>query len=146
MEDTFGKVVAIFICVFQMFLIPLYLYDKNMERVEQTYILSEITYYVDNFRNTGIIEQEQYENMRSRIYSLSGGYDINVTHCTYEEDKQIESGESLNATYYESNIEEELSRNGIYYLRQNDYINVYVENDKGGIVGFYGGSVKNEAY
>ena len=44
MEDTFGKIVAILICVAQMFIIPMYLYDKCAEVVEQCYIISEITF------------------------------------------------------------------------------------------------------
>ncbi len=153
MEDTFGKVVAIFICVVQMFLIPVYLYDKNMERVEQNYIISEITYYVDAFRNTGIIEKEQYNNMRDKIFSLSQGYNINITHCTHEDivvseevDSNRISEQYFNSMHYGGSIENELYSNGVYYLKIYDYICVCVEDKNGYVVGCYGGSVKNEAY
>lgn len=146
MEDTFGKIVAIFICVMQMFFIPLYVYSENIRRVEQTYIISEITYNVDNFRNTGIIDGEQYNNMRNRIYSMSKHYEINVTHCTHNEEISGSSGQYFNMVFYQGNIEDTLEDEGVYYLKKNDYINVYIEDANGNIVGCYGGSVKNEAY
>ena len=146
MEDSFGKIVAIFICVIQMFFIPLHLYRENIGRLEQTYILSEITYNVDNFRNTGMIDEEQYNNMRDKIYGLSGGYNIKFTHCTHTADEENDKIVYFNVMYYEGDIEEELDKVGIYYLDKNDYIKILVEDKKGNVIGCYGGSVKNEAY
>ncbi len=146
MEDTFGKIVAIFICVAQMFFIPLYIYNENMMRMEQTYIISEITYNVDNFRNTGIIDEEQYDNMRNKIFSLSGKYDIKITHCTHNEGENDEEAKYFNTMYYEGDIEAELEASGVYYLSKSDYINIYVSDKDGNVIGCYGGSVKNEAY
>lgn len=144
MEDTFGKVVAIFLCVLQLFFIPLYVYRENVKQVEQTYLLSEITYNVDNFRNTGIIEESQYNNMRSRIYALSGNYKIKLVHCTHtmgEEGKVF-----YDTMFFESDIEDELEKNSVYYLEKSDYLNVYIEDKNGNLMGCYGGAVKNEAY
>ncbi len=146
MEDTFGKIIAIFICVSQMFFIPLYIYKENIMRMEQTYIISEITYHVDGFRNTGMIDEQQYNNMRNRIFALSGGYDISITHCTHLDTKEESSGEYYNEIYYENNIEAELEIEGIYYMNKNDYINIYVYDKNNNVIGCYGGSVKNEAY
>ncbi len=138
MEDSFGKVIAIILCAIQMFIIPLYWYQDNIKRLEQTYIISEITYNVDNFRNTGIIDETQYNNMRDRIYSLSGSYDIKITHCVFEDD--------IEYMYFEGDIEDRLEDEGIYYLSKDDYINIYINDKSGNVVGCYGGSVKNEAY
>lgn len=138
MEDSFGKVVAIILCAIQMFIIPLFWYNQNVERLEQTYIISEITYNIDNFRNTGIIDESQYNNMRDRIYSLSKGYDISMVHCVYED--------GMDTMHFESDIENELEENGVYYLDKYDYINIYVRDKSGNTIGCYGGSVKNEAY
>ncbi len=146
MEDSFGKVVAIFICAVQMFLIPVYLYTENVNRLEQTYIISEIIYNVDNFRNTGIIDKEQYNNMCNRIYSLSGNYNISITHCTHTYDEESQKPQYFNVMYYKSSIEESLENTGVYYLNKNDYLNIYIEDKEGNLVGCYGGSVKNEAY
>lgn len=146
MEDTFGKVVAIFLCVIQMFFIPLYLYSENTKKVEQTYIISEITYNVDNFRNTGMIDDVQYNNMCQRLFSLSGNYNIIVTHCTHREDESSGEIKYFDIMFYNENIEEKLEENGLYYMNKNDYLCVYVEDKKGNMIACYGGSIKNEAY
>lgn len=146
MEDTFGKVVAIFLCAIQMFMIPLYLYNENVKRAEQTYIVSEITYNVDNFRNTGMIDEVQYNNMCQRLFLLSGNYKIIVTHCTHREDESSEKINYFDIMYYNENIEEKLEENGVYYMKKNDYLCIYVEDKKGNTIACYGGSVKNEAY
>lgn len=144
MEDTFGKVVSILICAVQMFLIPAYWYNDSVERMEQSYIMSEITYNVDDFRNTGIISAERYESMLNRIYSLSGSYNVKVIHCTHA--LESESGEYFDTINYKDAIEKALEEKGVYYLNKNDYLNIYVESKKGDVKYCYGGSVKNEAY
>lgn len=146
MEDTFGKIVAIFLCVIQMFFIPLYLYSENAKRVEQTYILSEITYNVDNYRNTGIIEDEQYNNMRQRIFSLNGNYNIYITHCTYSQNESEGNVLYYDVMNYNSNVEQVLEENSLYYMNKNDYISICVEDKTGKVIACYGGAIKNEAY
>lgn len=143
MEDTFGKVVAILLCAIQMFVIPVYLYSENAKRLEQNYIMAEITYNVDNFRNTGMIDSDVYNSMRNRIFSLSNGYNVKIIHSSKENG---ESATYYNDTYYENHIEDELEQSGIYYLEKSDYINIWVEDKSGNIVYRYGGTVKNEAY
>ena len=144
MEDTFGKVVAILLCAIQMFVIPVYLYKENVKRLEQNFIMAEITYNVDNFRNTGMIDSSIYNSMRDNIFSLSNGYNIRIMHSCKEEDTT--SDLYYNVTNFEKYIEEKLEEDGIYYLEKNDYISIYVEDKTGKIVYRYGGSVKNEAY
>lgn len=138
MEDTFGKVVAILLCAIQIFVIPVYLYSENAKRLEQNYIMAEITYNVDNFRNTGMIDSDVYNSMRNRIFSLSNGYNIKIIHSSKEKE--------ASDVYYEEYIEDELEQSGIYYLEKSDYINIWVEDKNGNIVYRYGGTVKNETY
>lgn len=146
MEDIFGKIVAVFLCVTQLFLLPVYLYGENLKRAEQTYIIAEITYYVDNVRNTGIIDEKQYNNMRDKIYSLGQKYSINIIHSTHIADKEGDRAIYFNDMQYEEQIENALDDNGVYYLEKNDYFYIQVDDKAGNMVACYGGSVKNEAY
>ncbi len=144
MEDTFGKVVAILICAVQMFIIPAYWYSQSVDRMEQSYIMAEITHNVDNFRNTGMISAKQYEDMKGRIYSLAGSYDISIIH--YVSSTQENADSYFDTVWYEDYVEECMETDGVYYLGKNDYINITVKSKNEEVKYCYGGSVKNEAY
>ena len=61
MSDAFGKIFAVFICVYLMFIAPITYMQKESQRLEETYILTETSIFVENVKNTGIISKEEYD-------------------------------------------------------------------------------------
>ena len=73
MSDGFSKIVAILLAVIMMFIIPVFYMREEAERLKQTRVLEEITFFVDGVRNTGILSEEDYLRVEKVLYSLGGG-------------------------------------------------------------------------
>ena len=143
MGEAYGTVVAIMLSVYMMFILPL----KNMlyenEKLEQMYIVNEITYFVEQARNTGCIDKSMYLTLEKNITGLNNRYNIMITHykSIYNEDESeiIYFGEEN----YLWNIKEVLEENDIYNMSKNEYIKVSVS-DGESMVACYGGGIKSE--
>ena len=62
MSDSFSKVVAILLSVVLMFIVPIFYMREEADRLKQTRIIEEITFFVDGVRNTGILSREDYSS------------------------------------------------------------------------------------
>lgn len=148
MNDAFGKVVAILLCAYLMFIAPVSYMIKETENTTQTYILNEITVFVEEVKNTGILDKERYNILCEKIYALSSygsRYEIDMIHSKhgYDEDGKEIIFDIDN--YYKNDILKILSISDCYYMKEADYFKMTVY--KGGIpICFYGGGIKNEAY
>ena len=80
MSDSFSKIVAIILAVIMMYIIPVFYMNEEAERLKQTRILEEITFFVDGVRNTGILCEDDYVRLEKVLYSLGGGYRIKISH------------------------------------------------------------------
>lgn len=143
MGEAYGTVAAIMLSVYMMFILPLNNMLYENEKLEQMYIVNEITYFTEQVRNTGCIDENMYLSLERKITGLNNRYNIMITHykSIYNEDKSeiIYFGEES----YLCNIKEVLKEGNTYYMKKNEYIKVSVSDDDG-MVACYGGSIKNE--
>lgn len=143
MGEAYGTVVAIMLSVYMMFILPLNNMLYENDKLEQMYIVNEITYFVEQVRNTGCIDENMYLSLERNITGLNNRYNIMITHykSIYNEDESeiIYFGEEN----YLWNIKEVLEETGIYIMSKNEYIKVSVSDDES-MVACYGGSIKNE--
>ena len=59
MGEAYGTVAAIFLSAYLMFIMPLNNMIYESEKLEQMYVLNEITYFVESVRNTGCISDNK---------------------------------------------------------------------------------------
>ncbi len=142
MNETFSTVIAILLCVFLMIIAPVQNMKDSNNRIEQTYIQSKITNFVENSRNTGIISKKLLEDLYSSIYGLLRGYKVSIVHSTY-----IENETGINDfidNNYSAQINEILEQEQRYLMKHNDYLNITVTSYADDIVAVYGGGIKRE--
>ena len=146
MNDAFSKITAILLCIFMMFIIPVFYMTEEADRLKQTRILEEITGFVDGIRNTGILSKEDYSRLEKVLYSLGGGYRIELTHSFRSYDENGEEVRYFTDKNYTAQILDKFMQNKDYFLSKNDYLRIVIWSSKNNVVAWYGGSVKYEAY
>lgn len=146
MSDAFSKIVAILLCICMMFIVPVFYMREESERLKQTYILEEITLYVDGVRNTGILSMEDYDRLEQQLFNLGGGYTIEISHSKHIYAEESTAVEYFADTYFTQQIMECFTQGNDYLLEKNDYLRVVVSDADDNIVAWYGGSVRYEAY
>jgi len=145
MSDAFSKITAILLCVFMMFIIPVFYMREESERLKQTYILAEVTSFVDGVRNTGILGREDYGKLEQEIFAMGGGYNIELEHSKHIHSETGEEVEYFIDRYYTEQILEHFALDEEYKMSKNDYIKIVVYDRKGNVIAWYGGSVRYEA-
>ena len=65
---------------YMMFILPLNGMIYENEKLEQMYIANEITYFVEQVRNTGCIDEDMYMALEKRISAMNNSYNIMITH------------------------------------------------------------------
>ena len=146
LNDSFSKIVAILLAVILMFIVPVFYMREESDRLKQTRIIEEITFFVDGVRNTGILSREDYSRLENILYSLGGGYRISISHYSHildEAGKEVLYNQVAN---FEGEIMDCFEKNMDYYLKKHDYLKLIVKNSNGEVLAWYGGSVKYEAY
>ena len=142
MGEAYGTVTAIMLSVYMMFILPLNGMMYENEKLEQMYIVNEITYFVEQARNTGCIDKSMYHSLEKNISGLNKRYNIMITHykSIYNEDKSeiIYFGEEN----YLWNIKEVLEEKNTYNMSKNEYIKVAVS-DGENMIACYGGGIKS---
>lgn len=145
MNDAFGKVVAILIGVYLMFIAPVMYTIEETNVAKNTYVLTIITEFVEEVRNTGVIDKERYDMLCNKIYSLGNGYSLKIIHSKSNYDENGKNVEFNVKSFFKGDIEEQFIKGESYYLSKTDFlkISIYKENT---LICFYGGGIKNEIY
>ncbi len=146
MSDAFSKIVAILLSICMMFIIPVFYMKEESNRLKQTYILEEITAYVDGIRNTGILSMEDYDRLKNQLFNIGGGYSIEITHSKHIYDETGAVIEYFLDKVYTPQILENFKNEEDYFLKKNDYLRVVIYDFDENVVAWYGGSVRYEAY
>lgn len=146
MSDSFSKVVAILLSVVLMFIVPIFYMREEADRLKQTRIIEEITFFVDGVRNTGILSREDYSRLENVLYHLGGGYRIEMSHYSHILDENGENVLYNETANYEEQIMECFQEQKDYYLKKYDYLKIVIKDNEDKVVAWYGGSVKYEAY
>ena len=145
MNDAFGKIVAVFISVYLMFIAPVIFMEKEVTRLEDSYVLTETSIFIENVKNTGIISKEEFDLYFDKIAALDSLYTLEIVHSKHRYNYESGNISFLENNYFLDDITKDLNNNGIYYLNETDYLKITVYRDSKPVV-FVGGGVKNEAY
>lgn len=131
MSDSFSKIVAMLISVVLMFIVPVKITKERQDEFNQTYVLSETIYMVDNVRNTGILSREMYDIYLKKVTGVINNCRIDI----------ISSDKDYENYMMNTDIFNQLNTNGSISFDRNDYFKMVVyEGNKP--IAYYGGSVK----
>lgn len=133
MNDTFGKIVSIWIGCVLLFLLPILFYASEQDRMERLFILTETSYFVDSVRNTGRLTNSMLEEFERKLSLLSGLYQVEMEHGSYIYTKPQENYTFELDCYYTKQIQEQLESEGEYLFFQGDFFKVSVLEVKKGI-------------
>jgi hypothetical protein len=124
--DSFGKIIAIWISVSMMIFLPLLLYSERQENLQQMYLLTQVSYFVDGVRNTGSITQDMYHTFQYELSYLGRLYECRLEHLhmTYQEENGVfvRQEEYIGTEYILGKLEEE----GVYRMNQGDFFRVQI--------------------
>lgn len=126
MNDTFGKIVSIWIGCVLLFLLPISFYVKEQDQMERLFLLTETTYFVDSVRNTGVLTDSMLEKFEKKISLLSGFYRIEMEHASQIYTSPQDTYSFQQDCYYTKQILEELDLNGKYTFFQGDFFKVSI--------------------
>ncbi len=130
MNDIFGRIVSLLVCIYLMFLFPL-TYAKEESRIMQrTYLYSETAEFLDSIRNTGVIADRDLKVYLQKV-AKTGEYRAVFLH-------KSESGMLDRNT---EEICEVVQADGEYRLDYQDFIKVTVYRGEQ-MLFVYGGSVR----
>ena len=136
MSDTLITVIAIGIAAILMFIFPLVTMSDRTDDVAQLTVETAITEFVDEIRTTGKITADSYSKFIETITSTGNTYDVTMEAQILDENpgkKATQSnmdkiGENVYYSTYTSQIEEEITNNGVYKLKEGDIITVTAKN------------------
>ena len=133
MSDILGRILGIFLAVSLLFFIPMLYFAERQDTVEQLYLITETTNFVDTVRMTGRLTKETYENFQSKLSSLPEIYVVKMTgrHQRIEVTEQmlyLQQGE-----FYEQQIVERLEKEGEYCFDEGDFFRVELVKRSSGI-------------
>jgi len=136
MSDIFGTVILILLSVYLMFISPVFQIQSRNTNIEEMLIISEINYFTDNIRNTGVIKKENLTNLYNTINSLSKKYNIffDIIKTEYGSIVYINS---------KKDIEKIIESKGKISFEKGEYIKIRVESQNK-LVTVYGGLIKKD--
>lgn len=124
MGDILGRMVGIFIAVTLLFLLPLLYFAERQETVEQLYLITETTDFVDTVRTTGRMTQEAYEDFLTKLGELPERYEVKMTGRHQRIELSDQTLFLYNEEFYEKQIEETLRQEGEYCFKEGDFFRV----------------------
>lgn len=133
MNDTFGKIVSIWVGCILLFLLPLSFFAMEQDRMERLFILTETSYFVDSVRNTGRLTDSMLEKFEKKLSALSGLYRVEMEHGSYFYTKPEDDYRFELDCYYTKQIREQLESEGEYLFFQGDFFKVSVMEVRKGI-------------
>lgn len=80
MENSFSKILGIFIAIVLLFLYPLFQQAQRQDDLSQIVIHSAVTTFVDSARTKGYITPEMYLEFNQKLGATGNQYDIQMEH------------------------------------------------------------------
>lgn len=142
MDDIFGRVVTFILCSIIMFIVPVLIVQKSINNTRQMEVYNEVCEFVENAKNTGVIDKDMYKRMTEKITSFVSGVKITMscTRFVYEQDdKEL----TLAKADFNDDILHSIENEKEYLMNIGDYLKVeaLVGNE---VICIYGGGIKNE--
>lgn len=130
MDDTLVTIIAIFLAAILMFIFPLMALADRNDDVTALTVQTATAEFVDEIRKTGKLTQGHLDNYRTTLAATGNSYDVELEFQILDENpgkKETEAnpvviGENVYYSQYEIQIEETLSTNGVYYLKEGDIV------------------------
>ena len=137
MSDTFITMIAIFLAAILMFIFPLMTLADRNDDITQLSVQTATTEFVDEIRRTGKLTEDEYNSFAEVIAATGNAYDIEIQFQILDENpaKKTSStsnvviiGENVYYSVYTTQIEEKISRDSEYLLKEGDIVSVNVKN------------------
>ena len=150
MSDTLITVVAIFLSVTLLVVLPLTVASQRVDNVSKLDVETLTSDFIDQIRTTGKLTQEDYDQFLEKLTSTGNTYDISMEFKILDENPGKKTtqtvrdkiGENVYYSIYTSQIKESLENEGIYLLKEGDIVSANVKNTNLTI----GQQLKNFAY
>lgn len=136
MGDSLITVVAIFLAAILMFIFPLLSVSERNDDIAQLGVQTATVEFVDNVRTTGKLSLDAYTGYMQTLAATGNSYDVELEIKVLDENPGKKTtwvttdkiGENIYYSVYNSQIEEELSANGKWVLKEGDIVSVNVKN------------------
>lgn len=123
--DSFGRIIEWILVVSFLFLLPIYYMALKQDAINQIYVTTETSYFIDSIRNCGYFTKQMYDTYEKKLMATNESYQITLVHYKYtvlEEESNQYRGE------YEYIPIERLEKEEKYYFQRGDYIKAEVKN------------------
>lgn len=136
MGDSLITIIAIFLAAILMFVFPLMSISERNDDIAQLGIQTATTEFVDNVSSIGKITTEDYNAFMQSLAATGNSYDVEMEVKVLDENPGKKTtwavtdkiGENIYYSVYTSQIEEVLSTDNKYVLKEGDILTVSVKN------------------
>ena len=133
MGDSLITIVAIFLAAILMFVFPLAAISEMNDQEALAIVQSYTTEYVNTVLSKGKITKDDYDNFIQKLAATGNYYEVEyeVQVADINPGKKTENQQVGDTTYYglyTSQVMEYLNNNGVYPLKEGDYVVVSVKN------------------
>ena len=136
MGDSLITIIAIFLAAILMFVFPLMSLSERTDDISQLAVATATNEFVDKIRTTGKITLDDYEKYIQTISSTGNSFEVEMQIQQLDENPGVKVtqaemtkiGENVYYNKYNSQIEEELNKNGKMKLKEGDMVSVTVKN------------------
>lgn len=135
MDDILTAIIGIALAAILMFIFPLIVMSDRADDISQLTVKIATTEFVEDIRQTGKITPNGYNQFISNLGSTGNTYNIEIEVKILDENpsrkvtaNQSNQGENVYYSVYNSQIDNVLSRNDEYYLKEGDIVTVSVKN------------------
>ena len=138
MSDTLITVVAIFLAVILLVVVPLQVTSHRVDTMSKLDVDTLTSDFVDNIRTTGVLTENDYYNFKQKLTSTGNTYDIDMEFKILDENPGKKStqivrdkiGENVYYSVYTSQIEKNIEEHEKkqYALKEGDIVSVTVRN------------------
>lgn len=137
MDDTVTLIIAIVVTLVLMFMFPLMTMADKTDDMAQMSAETSTTDFVDHIRTTGKITPEEYNKFLQELNSTGNTYNVDFTIKIRDQNLgkkavQVNSekiGEDVYYNEYTSQVMDVLDNNNVYYLKEGDFVYVYIKNN-----------------
>lgn len=133
MGDSLITIVAIFLAAILMFVFPLAAISEMNDQETLAIVQSYTTEFVNKIASKGKITQEDYKDYMQKLYATGNSYDTQIeVHIADtnpgKKTSTIQIGDTTYYVVYDTQIDQELSKTGVYLLKEGDYVKVSYKN------------------
>lgn len=134
MSDTFITIMVVMVAVVALFIIPVMATANQNDKVTQTAVQTIVAEFVNTSAKEGKITEENYDEFIQNLYATGNSYSIEL-EVQILDDNPAKKGQNINKIgeniYYsefKNSVESKLEKDGVYKLKQGDYIKARVQN------------------